>query len=107
MADEKKPRIINENSLTFTGRLVKDAESGSTKNGNEYVSFTLAHNHSKDSASFLPFTAWNGIGALLKDKKKGDKITVTAYLKQETWKGSDDKTQSAIKGNVTGVISHG
>ena len=80
--------------ISYTGRATKNAEVKSTKNGNQYLKFTLAHTVSHkdnntgkyvdDYTIFMPCKIWgrpaqNAGGSI----RKGDLVTVTGTLRKD------------------------
>lgn len=90
--------MTNENSYTLTGNLVKDPIIRETKN-KVLVTATIAHNHTKDSVSYFDVEAWNDSSnqEVIKNAKKGMKLTITGYLKQDRWEDEDKKINSKVK----------
>ena len=79
----------------ITGRLTADPELKISSNGTPVLSFTLAHNWSKDQAEFIPFTAFDktaeGISTWF---KKGHGIELEYHLMTKTFEKGDVKVKS-------------
>ncbi len=92
MSEWKRP----ENKIEITGKLVRDSESKATSKGS-ITMFTIAYNHTKETASFFDVTAFKEY-----DLRKGQLVTVKGFLKQESWE-KDGKKNSRIKIIATSI----
>ena len=84
------------NSVSLVGRLVKDPESGQTKNGKSVCKFCIAVDKwGKDAgASFINCVAWDKRGETIAQYvKKGHLIAVQGRLDQSSYE-KDGKKQS-------------
>ena len=84
--------MTDTNNLTITGRIVKDAEFKQTGNSLK-CNFSIAVNKSKrvndtweDEVSYIDVQAWGKVAeSMMGNLKKGTRINVTGYLKQDRW----------------------
>lgn len=94
------------NLVILGGRLTRDPELRHTKTGQTIASFTLAHNHSKDNASFIDCNAWGEVGEMIENKKKkGDYLKVSGTLHQNTWQDKEGNNRSKVVVTVTELIT--
>lgn len=94
------------NHITIAGNLVKEPELinvGERKIPK--ISITLAHNRSykdkegnwKEDTSYIDVEAWSKLAERVnKSASKGNPVLVEGTLKQDRWKGKDDKTKSRM-----------
>lgn len=98
------------NAVSFTGRIVKDAESREFHDGSGVVSFTAAVNRSvkkdgqwTEAASFIDVKYYTkGFAAVTGYLLKGIPVAVSGSIEQETWE-KDGKKQSRIVINARNV----
>ena len=92
---------IDLNSYNVNGRLVRDPELGYTAsnsdNNTPLCKFTIAvadgEKDGKDVVYFLDVTAWGKLAeAVNQYTSKGDRVTISGKLKQDTWR--DKKTDT-------------
>lgn len=89
------------NTVTLTGRLVKDPESKKVKD-TDLCSFRMASNRvfGKDKNEknlFIDVDVWGGQAAPCgKYLSKGSKVAITGTLCQDTWEGEGGKKNSKI-----------
>lgn len=85
------------NKITITGRIVRDPEMQTLKNGMEKCRFTVAvdRKHKKDApakADFFNCDAWQQTGAFVsKWFRKGSPITVVGRMESSTVEKGDGK----------------
>jgi single-strand DNA-binding protein len=87
------------NSVSLTGRLVRDAELKTTPNGKDLVNFTLASNTEKDHTDFIDCTVW-GAEKIRQYLVKGKRIAITGKMRHETWE-KDGQKHSRVKVSTT------
>lgn len=82
------------NSVCLTGRIVKDVEAYSCKNGQAYADFCIASNDGiKGEVSYLSCMAYGKIAeALQKHGRKGLSLTIFGYLKNVKYKNANGDT---------------
>lgn len=74
------------------GRLVRDVEQTTTKNGVAVARFTLAVQRDKEHCDFLNCVAWKGRAELLaKYTKKGSKIAVKGEVQTDAYEKDGQK----------------
>lgn len=80
------------NTVVVSGNLVKDP----VKRGDKMITFSIAYNESVKNQNgeyvkrpsffnVVRFASENGINYLLKNMGKGDKVTVSGMLRQNSW----------------------
>ena len=88
------------NTVTLTGRLVKDAELRQTKNGTSVSTFTIGNTQSRKNASgqweptshYFKIVLWGRQGEALKPYLlKGAMIAVTGRLEQRSYKPANEE----------------
>lgn len=86
------------NVVSLVGNLTADPEVRHTGGGKTVVNFTVAHNHSKDNASFFHVVAWEELGEMVADTfGKGDRVAVLGVLRQDTWEAKDGGKRSRVE----------
>lgn len=99
--------MTNTNFFVEIGNATRDVGENDYKtlaNGNGLLNFSIAVNRSKkqgdqwvDEVSYLNFTCFGKLADNMKNFiKKGTKVCVTGYIKQDRWE-KDDKKYSEIK----------
>lgn len=94
------------NQISIFGRLTRDPELKYTQAGKPVTNFTIAVNRYGDNneADFFECNAWDKQAENINNScKKGHRILIWGYLRQEKW--TDQQTQqqrSAVKVVVTG-----
>lgn len=92
------------NNTTITGRVASDVELRHTGPGTPYTEFRVAVNDRvkgedgsyADRPNFVPVKVWQGQAeACAKSLVKGQAVTVTGRLRQESW-GSEDERRSRL-----------
>lgn len=92
------------NNTTITGRLASDVELAHTGPGTPYTEFRVAVNDRvngedgsyADRPNFVPVKVWQGQAeACATNLVKGQAVTVTGRLRQESW-GSEDERRSRL-----------
>lgn len=95
---------MDTNIVVIEGRLTRNAEMKQVGNST-LISFSIANNQSHqnketgewiNTANFFECDVWNRQN-FFKHLQKGRMLTITGHLKQETWTGTDGKTNSRIK----------
>lgn len=89
------------NTTTLTGRLVQEPEVKEVeKKGKEpykVLSATLAVNANEDTVYFIPVIFYRRLAEVVEEYcEKGDKITVSGFLHQQTWKTEDGENRNRI-----------
>ncbi|PJZ71402.1 single-stranded DNA-binding protein [Leptospira perolatii] len=92
-------------SLTvLDGNLTADPQLKKTPNGKSVAQFTLAVNHFTRSenedgdVSYFDIETWDkSAEACSEYLKKGRKVTVVGYLKQDRWKNQEGQSRSKVK----------
>lgn len=93
------------NTTTLTGNLTRDPELRFTTSGRAVANFGLAVNRRyqqngewQDSVSFLDVTAWGDLAEnIAASTGKGDRVTVTGRLEQNTWETDDGDKRSKVE----------
>lgn len=90
--------------VILDGNLTHDPEIKTTRSEKKVTTFTVALNHewgSKDgnpAVSYIPVEAWDRLGENCgKYLTKGNRVTVTGYLRQERWKDDNGTGKSRVK----------
>lgn len=85
------------NNIVVAGRLTKDIEVKG--NDTKVTNFSIADNYAKDEVLFWNCVCFGGLAETLKKyKKKGDSITVTGTVKEETY--NDKKYNKVYVNNI-------
>ena len=80
------------NRIVLVGRLTKDAELKSTKNGAQYLVFTLAVDRGKDEADFFDVQYWSKNATAVHEwLEKGRQVAVVGCLRQDRWESNGQK----------------
>lgn len=88
------------NNLCLMGRLVDNPKTTKTESGVIY-NFTLATDTNAEETSFIDCKAYDL--KALDFVKKGDKIAVSGYIRQEKWTAKDGSGKSKIVAVVRGL----
>ena len=94
------------NSVSLSGRLVKDAELKTTTTGKNVARFTIAipRRSNREVTDFINCVAWNGTADLIsKWFKKGSPIEIVGEINTRTWDGTDGHKHYATEINVSNV----
>jgi len=92
------------NTTTVTGRVASDIELQQTPNGTHYTEFRVAVNDRvkgedgsyTDRPNFVPVKVWQRQAeACAANLVKGQAVTVTGRLRQESW-GTEDNRRSRL-----------
>ena len=97
------------NSVTLTGRLVRDAELRSTNSGTSVANTAIAvEEYRKDAdndVSFIDLTIWGNFAELVAKKaRKGDSVCVNGRLKQEKWQTTEGENRSKVVMVVNSLV---
>lgn len=89
------------NTITVSGRLVRDPELRSLPSGDSVFNNAVATEHYRKDAdnetTFIDFKVYGNYADLLASKtKKGDLVTVSGYIKQENWETSEGKRSKLV-----------
>lgn len=89
------------NTTTLTGRLTQEPEAReAAKRGQEpykVLNATLAVNANEETAYFIPVVFYRRLAEVVEQYcEKGDKITVSGFLQQQTWKTDDGENRNRI-----------
>lgn len=90
------------NSVSLTGRLVKEPELRKTTTNKSTLSFTVAVNdrYNKEHTDFIGIVAWNQTAEFLaRYAHKGDLVGITGRIQTRTW-----QSESGVK-YVTEVVA--
>lgn len=94
---------MNINSITISGRLVREPELRHTQGGKALCKATIAWNVGKKNADgewedgpgqFLDLTAWEKLAEGLAALPKGALILVTGQLQHESWEDKEGQKRS-------------
>ncbi len=87
---------INTNNLF--GRLTDNVDlKHGAASGKSWFSASVAVNHNKDEASFFEFKMFGRTAELFAGAhSKGDRVLLTGYFKQETWKDAGGGSRSKV-----------
>lgn len=94
------------NSVSLSGRLVKDAELRTTPTGKNVARFTIAvqRRSNREVTDFINCVAWNGTADLIgKWFKKGSPIEIVGEINTRNWDGTDGHKHYATEINVSNV----
>lgn len=92
------------NTTTITGRVASDVTLSRTSSGTGYTEFRVAVNDRvraedgtyTDRPNFVPVKVWQGQAeACATNLVKGQAVTVTGRLRQESW-GTEDERRSRL-----------
>lgn len=85
------------NEIKIDGVIARDPElrpAGSHTVGK----FSIAHRNEKGSdTSFFDIEVWNDLATQCQNYRKGDKISVDGYIKQDQWQAADGAKRSRVK----------
>ena len=89
------------NTITVSGRVVRDPELRSLPSGDSVFENAVAVEHyrkeGENEVSFFDFKVYGGFADLLASKlAKGDSIVVSGYAKQESWETSEGKRSKVV-----------
>ena len=80
------------NKVLLCGRLTRDAELKSAKNGNPCCLFAIAVNRSKDATDYFDIEMWGkNASAIHPFLSKGKQVLVDGNLKQQVWEKDGQK----------------
>lgn len=78
------------NNVSLIGRIVKDLELSTTKNGKMYTRFTLAVQRDKETADFINCIAWNKTAEVVATYAgKGSQIGVIGSIQTGSYDNKD------------------
>lgn len=95
------------NFVRIDGNLTQDPEVKISKNGKTYCKTGICYNERRmtkndanekkfeNKPNFFNFTAFDHEAEYLKSCKKGDLVTITGELKQDTWTDSNNEKKSS------------
>lgn len=101
------------NTVTLSGRLVRDPEARTTKGGMYILSFSIAVNERKkgasggyeDYANFIDCTMFGNYAAAISDSMfKSQKVTVSGRLHQSRWEDKEGKKRSSFEIIVNDIV---
>jgi single-strand DNA-binding protein len=88
------------NYLIINGNIVRDVQVFYTKTGKAFCHFDIAHNHNEKEVTFLNCVAWEKVAEnVAKYCKKGTRVNIAAFVKQERWIDKDQVSHSRIVAN--------
>lgn len=94
--------MYNSTNTTLEGFVTQDPVMKQTKSGKSVSNFGIACRHypsGSDEArvSFYDVECWEGLAKVVSEKvKKGKRLMIFGYLKQDRWEGSDGKNRSKV-----------
>ena len=90
---------MSTNHITIVGNLTSDPEVKFSQNGNAYMQFSVAVNHSKEDVSFFTVKAFKELAENITNSlTKGTRVIVIGYTKQESW---EDKETGQKRSSVS------
>lgn len=101
------------NSITLTGRLVRDPENKQFDSGKNACKFSIANSRKyagKEETSFFNCVAFGKLGEITAQyRKKGDQIAVSGRISQRTWDSPEGKKSvyEVIVGDVSFIGGSG
>jgi single-strand DNA-binding protein len=91
------------NRVFLTGNLCADPESRYLSDGALVVSARIGVSHGKDKeSSFVSLTLWEWCAKIAAKLKKGQRVQVEGYLKEDRWE-KDGQKRSQVKIVVTEI----
>jgi single-strand DNA-binding protein len=92
---------LSINTITISGRVVRDPELRSLPSGDSVFENALAVEHyrkeGENEVSFVDWKVYGGFADLLNAKlTKGEYVTVSGYIKQESWETTEGKRSKLI-----------
>lgn len=105
--DKTGETMSDLNDVKLFGRVVRDAETKTTTRGKSITLFSIAvkRDYKTESGAyearphFFPLTLYGEYGVKIQQYlKKGQKVIVTGYLKQERWEKDGNKRSSTAIG---------
>lgn len=100
------------NTVTLTGRLVRDAERKQSNGGAIYCTFSVANNQyggkgKDDKVSFFDCVIFGKLSEAIGNYlTKGTQITASGSMQQDRWETGEGKTRSAVKIIVRDIRIH-
>ena len=93
------------NTFTISGRLTRDPELKTTKNGTSVLKFGLAHNERQkveeewiDVPHFFDCQVWAGYAEMLAQKlQKGDEVAISGNLAYSSWENQEGEKRSKVE----------
>lgn len=98
--------MADMNTVSLTGRMVRDVEVKTTESGKKVASFSIAVNGFKeDDTNFINCVAWEKTVEILeKYAPKGKQVGITGRLQVRSWDDKDSgKKRSAMEVVVTNL----
>ena len=93
----------DENTVIFTGRIVRDPEGSKTSEGKAVVKMSIALHATADNTYFLNIEGYDKLAEFALDNfKKGDPIMIRGYIRQRQW---IDET-SKRKNNYIDIVAY-
>ncbi len=97
------------NTVTLTGRLVRDPELRSTNSGTSVANTALAverfRKDQENDVSFVDLTIWGNFAELVAKKaRKGDSVTIEGRLNQEKWQTTEGENRSKLVVVVNSLV---
>ena len=94
----------NLNSILLEGNLTRDPDLVKTSKGKSICKFSIATNRYyktqdvyKNEVSYFSIEVWAGLADIcMQNLTKGRGVRIVGRLKQERWKGEDDKPRDRI-----------
>lgn len=84
------------NVISVQGRLGRDPEFGSIKNGSRFIRFTLANSPGKDNeTTWYNVIGWDSLCDSLKNAKKGSSLIVTGIHSLRPYKNKDGQERQS------------
>lgn len=95
------------NSLTVSGKLIKDPESRTVQSGDLVVTFTVGEYAGKNQdGSYKPAPLWNcqvwgKRGEIIRDRcAKGTQLTISGRVKKDVWTDQSGAPRESLKVDV-------
>lgn len=101
------------NSITLTGRLVRDPENKKFDSGKNACKFSIANSRKyagNEETSFFNCVAFGKLGEIIAQyRKKGDQIAVSGRISQRSWDSPEGKKSvyEVIVGDVSFIGGSG
>lgn len=99
-------------NASFEGNLTRDPELRFTQTGKAVADFSVAVNRTwndangerQEEVSFFDCSAWDQLAHNIADSLvKGDRVVVTARMRQRSWDAEDGTKRSKIEFTVDGI----
>lgn len=98
------------NEVTLSGRITRDPELRHTQSGTAVANTGIAVERyagpdAEPDVSFFNLTIWSGFAELCANKlRKGDAVSLTGRLNQNSWEAEDGSKRSSVEVNVNQMV---